>query len=180
MNVTRTPGESNALLRRIRFWTSLFIVGLLLSGVTAIPLETEVNWLVDWTGARQVLQNGNVNAPAWAEWLVRVQEALREINQRYPFIAYGGDWLAFGPFMIALVFVGGWRDPVRNRWLFDFGLIACALVIPYALICGAFRGIPLWWRLIDCSFGILGAFPLLVCRNAVRRVERSASDAFPS
>jgi hypothetical protein len=183
MNATRTPAKSNPLLQKVRFWTTLLIVGLLLSGATAIPLETELNWLVDWTAAREGLQNDNTSAPAWAAWLVRVREALRDINQRYPFIAYGGDWLAFGHFMIALVFVGAWRDPVRNRWLFDFGLIACALVIPYALVLGTFRGIPLWWRLIDCSFGILGAFPLLVSRNAVRRLERlerGSSEAFPS
>jgi hypothetical protein len=39
----------------------------------------------------------------------------------------------------ALSFVGALRDPVRNRWLFDFGLIACVLVIPYALVFGALR-----------------------------------------
>jgi len=72
--------------------------------------------------------------------------------------------------MIALVFIGAWRDPVRNLWLFEFGLIACALVIPYALVCGAFRGLPFWWRLIDCSFGLLGAIPLWLGRRAALRL----------
>ena len=67
--------------------------------------------------------------------------------------------------MIALVFVWAWREPMRNRWLYDFGLLACALVIPYALIMGGVRGIPLWWRAIDCSFGVLGAVPLWLCRR---------------
>ena len=62
------------------------------------------------------------------------------------------DWLAFGHIVIAVAFLGAWRDPVGNRWLFDFGLIACVLVIPWALVFGALRGIPWWWRLIDCSF----------------------------
>jgi hypothetical protein len=66
--------------------------------------------------------------------------------------------------------VGAWRDPARNRWLFDFGLIACALVIPYALVFGGLRGIPLWWRLIDCSFGLLGAIPLWLAKRAVNRL----------
>ena len=40
-------------LRRIRGWLALFIIGLVLSGVTAFPLETELNWLssilhADW------------------------------------------------------------------------------------------------------------------------------------
>jgi hypothetical protein len=67
--------------------------------------------------------------------------------------------------MIALVFIGALRDPVRNRWLFDFGLIACVLVIPYALVLGGLRGIPVWWRLIDCSFGVFGFIPLWFCRK---------------
>ena len=38
-------------------------------------------------------------------------------------------------------------------------------MIPYALIMGGVRGIPLWWRLIDCSFGVLGAVPLWLCQR---------------
>jgi hypothetical protein len=30
----------------------MFVLGLVLSGVTAIPLEAELNWLVKWTGQR--------------------------------------------------------------------------------------------------------------------------------
>jgi hypothetical protein len=163
---------TDRLLRRVRWLTFLFIIGLFLSGVTAIPIETEVRWLVEATGARERLSSGMPGeAPAWAWWLCRVDDALKETNQRHPFISYGGDWLAFGHFMIALAFVGAWRDPIRNRWLFDFGLMACALVIPYAFIFGGIRGIPVWWRLIDCSFGIFGAVPLWICRQTVRKLE---------
>jgi len=158
------------LLRRVRWLVALFIVGLVLSGATAIPLETELTWLVDLTGARQGQVPTSEEAPVWAQWLCKVHDAIRETNAKYPFIGYGGDWLAFGHFMIALVFIGAWRDPVRNLWLFEFGLIACALVIPYALVCGAFRGLPLWWRLIDCSFGLLGAIPLWLGRRAALRL----------
>jgi hypothetical protein len=154
------------VLQRIRWLIGFFIFGLVISGATAIPLETELNWLVNLTGARALVETpGTAPPPVWAEWLCRVQTALHDTNLKYPFIGYGGDWLAFGHFVIALAFVGAWRDPVRNGWLFDFGLIACALVIPYALVCGAFRGIPFWWRLIDCSFGVFGAIPLWLCRR---------------
>lgn len=166
------PQPTDRLLRRVRWLTFLFIVGLFLSGVTAIPLETEVGWLVQVTGAQERLLEGvPERVPAWAAWLCRVEEALKETNLRHPFISYGGDWLAFGHFMIALAFVGAWRDPIRNRWLFDFGLIACALVIPYAFVFGGIRGIPIWWRLIDCSFGVFGAVPLWICRRAVKELE---------
>ena len=160
--------EQSLRLRQIRWLVGLFIAGLVLSGATAIPLESEASWLAKVTGARERL--GQSSTPAWAEWLCRVEAALREMNLKHPFISYGGDWLAFGHFAIALAFIGAWRDPVRNRWLFDFGLIACALVIPYALTFGALRGIPFWWQLIDCSFGILGAVPLWLARRLLKKV----------
>jgi hypothetical protein len=171
--VNSTP--EHPLFRRIRALVASFIVGLVISGATAIPLETELNWLVDFTGARRLVANASTEAPGWALWLCQVQDALRETNAKYPFIGYGGDWLAFGHFAIALAFVGAWRDPVRNRWLFDFGLMACALVIPYALVFGQLRGIPLWWRLVDCSFGVLGAVPLWICRRDARRLEQGGA-----
>jgi len=168
-----TEIEQHHLLVRIRWLVMFFIAGLIVSGATAIPLESEVRWLAGATGAHRFVDApGHTGAPAGAAWLCRVEGALHDINLKYPFIAYGGDWLAFGHFAIALVFVGAWRDPVRNRWLFDFGLLACLLVIPYALVLGAFRGIPLWWRLVDCSFGVFGAIPLWLARRDVRRLER--------
>lgn len=146
------------LERRIKFLTWLFIIGLFLSGLSAIPLVGEVNYLADFFGS-------NANSSAMAVWLARVREALGQTQAQYPFLFYGTDWLAFGHFVIAIAFIGPLQHPVRNRWLFDFGLIACALVIPYALTFGAIRGIPVWWRLMDCSFGVFGAVPLYLCRR---------------
>jgi hypothetical protein len=50
-------------------------------------------------------------------------------------------------------------------------LIACVAVIPLAFIAGPLRGIPMFWRLIDCSFGIGGALPLLWALRIVERAE---------
>jgi hypothetical protein len=158
------------LLRRVRTLTWLFIVGLLLSGATAIPLKSEVSALVSSTRANA--WSGNPAAPGWAQWLLRVQAALDSTALSAPFLFYGTDWLAFGHFAIALVFVGALRDPVRNRWLFTFGMIACVLIVPYALIFGALRGIPIWWRLIDCSFGVIGFVPVWLCWKWTGRLER--------
>lgn len=156
-------------LRHIRLWLAVFIAGLVFSGVTAIPLVSEVNALVAITDAH-ALDSGA--APrTWAARLTDIQAALTETNARFPFLFYGTDWLAFGHVVIALAFIGAWRDPVRNAWLFDFGLIACALVIPWALVSGHFRGIPIWWRSIDCAFGVLGAIPLLVCKSLLHELD---------
>ena len=78
----------------------------------------------------------------------------------------------FGHFVVAIAFIGALRDPLRNRWLFDFGLMACALVIPYALAFGGLRGIPIWWRLMDGSFGVFGFIPLWFCRQWTAELEQ--------
>jgi hypothetical protein len=157
-------------LRRIRFWVAIFIVGLILSGVTAFPLQTELGWLVS------LLHSSALHALAQSTgllpWIERVNYALRSASTNYPFLAYGTDWLAFAHLVIAVAFIGPYTDPVRNKWVITFGLIACAGVIPLALIAGQIRGIPLQWRLIDCSFGVFGAMPLLICRRSILAMER--------
>ena len=156
-------------LQKIRFVTWLFIIGLVVSGATAIPLETEVHILAKALG----VTDASTSSPSsgMGQWLSRVQVALHQTKADFPFLFYGTDWLAFGHFMIALVFVGALRDPVRNRWLFSFGMIACVLVVPYALVFGAIRGIPFWWRLIDSAFGIVGFIPMWVCNRWVKELE---------
>lgn len=159
------------LSQRIRRLTAFFIIGLAVSGVTAIPLVSELNMLV------KAFDPVGATSSGLGQWLALVRDALTQTQLRYPFLFYGTDWLAFGHFIIALVFVGALRDPVRNRWLFDFGLMACVLVIPYAFIFGELRGIPIWWRLIDCSFGIFGFLPLWFCRQWVIELERLVQSA---
>lgn len=159
-------------LRRIRFWLAVFIVGLVVSGATAFPLQTEVHWLS--VHMQRALAGLIGRSSPMLAWLQRVDEALAVTSARYPFLAYGTDWLAFGHLVIAVAFIGPYVDPVRNRWVITFGLIACAGVIPLAVIAGAVRGIPWWWRMIDCSFGIFGAIPLLICRKSIMALERSA------
>jgi hypothetical protein len=157
-------------LRRVRFWLAVFMVGLVLSGVTAFPLQMEINWLA-------ILLRSPIFQPAarftgLLPWIERVNNGLAATNARYPFLAYGTDWLAFAHLVIAVAFIGPYIDPVRNKWVITFGLIACAGVIPLALIAGSIRGIPLPWRLIDCSFGIAGSVPLLFCRRSIAALER--------
>jgi hypothetical protein len=156
-------------LRQIRIWLAVFMAGLVLSGITAFPLQCELRWLV------AVLHTGPLQSAAIAfhllPWIERVSSALAVTNAAYPFLSYGTDWLAFAHLVIAVAFLGPYVDPVRNKWIITFGLIACAGVIPLALIAGHVRGIPLGWRFLDSSFGIFGAVPLLVCRRTIRTLE---------
>jgi hypothetical protein len=147
----------------IRRWIIFFMICLVLSGLTAFPLETELGLLVR---AWPLSRDGNLYA-----WVLKVYQGLKDVNSRYPFMAYGYDWLAFAHLVIAAVFIGPLRDPVRNKWVIEFGMIACVLVIPLAFIAGEIRGIPIYWRLIDCSFGIAGLLPLSICYRKIRLLE---------
>ena len=94
------------------------------------------------------------------------------MNNQYPFLAYGYDWLAFAHFVLAILFIGPLKDPVRNKWVIEFGMIACLLIIPFAFIAGHLRGIPLGWRLIDCAFGVVGLTPLGICLLKINVLEK--------
>jgi hypothetical protein len=156
-------------LRAIRFWLLIFIAGLFLSGVTAFPIQTELRWLLsilETPPVRRIAETTHL-----LPWIVRVHHALSATNAQYPFLAYGTDWLAFAHLVLAVLFIGPYRDPVRNKWIITFGLIACGGVIPLALIAGHIRGIPLPWRLIDCSFGVFGAIPLVRCKVLISELE---------
>ncbi len=152
------------LVWRIRTWTLVFMAGLAVSGLTAIPLQPELDWLVSIFATSS-------SPTALGSWLLSVQAAIHEVNGRYPFLALGTDWLAFGHVAIALGFIGLLRDPVRNRWLVTWGMLLCVLVVPWAQGFGLARGIPWGWRLVDCSFGFGGFVPLLLIRRDLRELE---------
>lgn len=161
-------------VRRIRFWLAMFIAGLVVSGVTAFPLEHEVRWLAAFLHASAIQPIAGTTR--LLPWIDRVSLALKATSANYPFLSYGTDWLAFAHLVIAIAFIGPYVDPVRNKWLITFGLIACGGVIPLALTAGYARGIPIGWRLMDCSFGIFGAVPLLICRHFIRLLEGTSGE----
>lgn len=163
--------ETSRLIRKIRVWLALFIVGLVLSGVTAFPLERETALLNQIFGVATVPPTGD--EPGLHVWLRRVHEGIAHTNRDYPFMAYGTDWLAFAHLVIAVAFLGPLVDPVRNKWVLVFGVISCAGVLPLALIAGHIRGIPFYWRLIDCSFGVIGVLPLVICLRYISRIEQT-------
>lgn len=98
----------------------------------------------------------------------------------YPFLLYGTDWLAFAHLVIAVFFYGVHRDPVRNIWIVEAGMVACAGIIPLALICAPIRGIPFWWSVIDMSFGVFGVIPLLILRRMIKRLEALSAEVPPT
>ena len=156
---------------RIRAWTLFFIVGLVISGATAIPIRTEIAIGAALLG--EDFAAGRRVPPDVAAWLRTVRDTVERTAQQAPLMFYGTDWLAFGHFAIALAFVGAFRDPVRNRWLFQFGMAACALVPVWAPVFGPIRGIPGWGRLIDAAFGTVGFVPMSLCNRWASQLEGS-------
>lgn len=152
------------LKRRIKICLWIIITGLLLSGITAFPLESEL----------ALLKNHLPVSSLFGGWINNIYHAIKTTNDQFPWLSYGTDWLAFAHLVIAVVFIGPLRDPVRNIWVIHFGLIACIGVFPLAFIAGSIRDIPFFWRLIDCSFGVIGFVPLYLCHKYIRMLERSA------
>jgi hypothetical protein len=148
-------------LQLIRRWLAFFIGALLISGLTAVPLVQLTGLLAAWT------------APfggALAEWAAHAAEAVAHVADTYPILLYGTDWLAFAHVVIALAFIGPWRDPVRNRWVVEWGLWCCALVVLVAFAWAPVRDIPFFWRCVDASFGVIGAVPLYIVLRAIDRM----------
>jgi hypothetical protein len=164
----------SAVLRRYRLVLGAFIVGLIVSGLTAFPLLHELEILARVLGIPADADPGSLSGLQF--WIATVRNGLRDVHASYPWLAYGTDWLAFGHLVIALFFIGPWRNPVANAWVLRMGLVACAGVIVLALICGPIRGIPFYWRLIDCSFGVFGALPLLYCLRLTRDLRRKGEE----
>ncbi|MFE5510613.1 hypothetical protein ACFQ9J_08370 [Streptomyces sp. NPDC056529] len=164
-----------ALLKRIRTWLVLFVVCLVLSGLTAFPLVTELRLLDSaLTGWAAPVADA---LPGLAEWIHRVRGGLETADRDAPYLLYGNDWLAFAHLVIAVAFHGVWRDPVRNVWVVEFGMIACVGIVPLALICGPVRDIPFWWSVVDMSFGVFGILPLLLVRRLITRLEAVTATA---
>jgi hypothetical protein len=149
-----------------RLTLGFFIFALVMSGVTAFPLLTEIRLVSKALGISDPAAYASLTG--LQQWFGFVHHGLEETYAKFPFIGYGTDWLAFGHIVIAMFFVGPWRDPMANRWVLKVGLLACACVLPLAWIAGEVRSIPWMWRWIDCSFGIFGALPLLLCLRLTR------------
>lgn len=153
--------QKKKLLKQIRILIALFIFGLVVSGITAFPIETGLSYLTSSTG---------FFPDSLEQWFRTIYEAVKETNSNYPYLAYGTDWLAFAHIVIAVAFIGPIKDPIQNIWVIQFGMIACCMVFPLAFIAGPLREIPFYWQLIDCSFGVIGFIPLYVSYRKIKQL----------
>jgi len=165
------PHTTDSLVLRYRIALGAFLAGLIFSGLTAGPLLTEIRFLSGLLGIGDPARYGELTG--MAHWIAYVHFGLEQTYARFPFFGYGTDWLAFGHLASAAFFVRPFLKPLDSDWVLQTGLCICAAVIPVALIAGQVRGIPVEWRLVDCSFGVLGSLPLLYCLRLTRRMRQS-------
>jgi hypothetical protein len=154
-------------LKQIRFFIFSFVVLLIISGVTAFPIQWEFDL------AHNCLKDSDRNSLI-GQWFFNVYDAVTNTYEKYPFMAYGTDWLAFAHIVIGIAFIGPYRDPIKNVWVIQFGMIASILVFPLAFIAGPIRGIPFFWQLIDCSFGVFGFLLLYYIHRKIKKLESAS------
>jgi hypothetical protein len=152
-------------LTQTRVIFGLFSIALIGSGLTAIFAREGLQLLYPLFSPGSILDR---LWPSMAEWLISVYLSVEATYTSYPFLAYGYDWLAFGHFIISIPFLMAIRDPLRLEWVVEYGIAACIAVLPFAIVFGAIRGIPLFWRLVDALFGIGGLLFLAVLRNRIK------------
>jgi len=153
-------------LKRAKWMLAIVAFGLLVSGVTVWPAQSELNLIV------QVLWGEDKPTGALHRFLVNVLQGLESTNANYPFMFYAHDWLAFAHVMLAILFAGAIRDPARNVWVIQCGLIMCASIPILAGVCIPIRGLPSWWFFIDFAFAPAAAIPLWIALRDVTAHEK--------
>lgn len=154
--------DEKKLRTTIRYLIMFFLFAIIVSGLTTFPIETELKLMNEYIA---------VFPPFLREWLRLVYQAVHEVNAKYPFLSYGSDWLAFAHLVIAIAFIGPLKDPLKNIWVIEWGMICCVSVLPLAIIAGHIREVPLTWRLVDSSFGIIGFLLLYIGYKKIQKLK---------
>jgi len=157
-----TVTNDATLRKKIKMVIVITIIGLLLNGLSAVPLKTELNILLSKPGALpKFLQ----------DWWLYVNKGVTETTTKYPFMRYGFDWLAFAHLLIAIAFLGPLKDPVKNQWIIIWGIIASALSVLMAFGWERMRDIPVWWSCIDAAIAIAAFIILLLCNRWIEQLK---------
>lgn len=160
------PGIENrkiSLRRKIKVAILITIIGLLVNGISAIPLQREMNLL---------LSHPDKLPDFMRDWWMYVSKGVNETNNKYPFMRYGFDWLAFAHLLIAIAFLGPLKDPVKNEWVVRWGMIASALSVLMALGWENIRDIPFWWSILDALLSVVAFIILWLCNKWINELKK--------
>lgn len=152
-------------LKRAKWMLGIVAFGLFVSGITVWPAVPELKLAVS------ILWGDAAPSGALHSFILKAIEGLEYVGENYPFMLYAHDWLAFAHIMLAILFAGAIRDPVRNVWVVQAGLIMCALIPVLAIFTIPARALPSFWFWIDFAFAPAAALPLWVALRDIRRAE---------
>lgn len=154
----------SAVWREIKILLALYVIALVISGATAMIVPEGIAWL-------------DKSIPTtWSTIYQWIHFVHLKIQASPKFLLYGFDWLAFAHYVIAMSFYGVWKDAVRNKWVIEWAMLASIAIFPMAFVMGYLRGIPFWWQLIDCSFGVVSLIPLIMIHRRIKVMEKSETE----
>ena len=158
-------------LRRIRIVVALFVVGLIASGVTAIPLKWEIDTLASMMG---IAPGAAPQSLAGLDrWIALVRQGLHETDAEVPVhrVRYGlaGVRAHHDRRGVRRAPAGPGPQRVGHHVRTD----RLRVRDPDGDDLRWPAGIPFNWRLIDCAFGIAGALPLGLARLWTARLAKA-------
>ena len=160
--------EEQIILRKIRFYLILFLLAILFSLHTIIFVEAETKLFAKCFGHNTFMEK---LCPCVAEWMEHLHLAVLQTYTSYPVIAYCMDWLSYACVVFAGFLLGAIKNPVRNVWIVQVFMVACILAFIFPFIAGPIRDVPIFWRFIDSSFGVVGFLFLLLPYRLIKKLE---------
>ena len=154
------------------FWLVLFFLGVLFGLHTVVFVEAETAFFVKYLGSGTAFSE---KLPFISSWIDTLYVSVSNTYETYPVIAYCMDWLSYACVVFAIFMIGAIRQPVKNVWIVQVYLIACLLAAVLPFVAGPFRDIPIFWRFIDGSFGIIGFLILLPAYRLIKKLEKTDS-----
>jgi len=155
-------------LKKIRIYLILFLLALLFSLHTVVLVEIETELLAKYVGHDTFMEE---LCPSISAWIEHLNLAVSETYSSYPVFAYCMDWLSYAFVVLAIFLLGAIKDPVKNVWIVQVFMVACCLGFILPFIVGPIRDIPIFWRSIDSSFGLIGLLFLLLPYRLIRKLE---------
>ena len=155
-------------LKKIRIYLILFLLAFLFSLHTVVFIEVETELLAKYVGHDTFMEE---LCPSISAWIEHLNLAVSETYSSYPFFAYCMDWLVYAFVVLAIFLLGAIKDPVRNVWVVQVFMVACCLGFILPFIVGPIRDIPVFWRSIDSSCGLIGLLFLLLPYRLIRKLE---------
>lgn len=146
-------------MKTIRIHLILFISLLAISGITAFPIQTEIDFMMNHIDSFP---------PFLRDW---IESLYHDIHNTPSVMFYGTDWLAFAHIIIGLFFIPVYLNPEKYKINLQIGIAACFLVFPLAFVCGPIRNIPFFHQLIDCSFGVFGSAYLYFILRKIKNLK---------